>query len=317
MTLLHKFTRRLTFLCGVSLIGSTLAHARENSEPPKLTLTTVDVPGASVTGVTGINSAGDMVGDYGQSTLGALSGFLYSNGTFTYFDYPGQAVTVPGGINDSNLIVGLATQEPGQRSTVVGFLYDGTTFTTLHDGNNAVTNAYGINNAGTVVGAAGPDVDVWTGFEERSGQYKSVGLPGPCAYKYAAGINNLGEVVGFTICGLYENGYAVRNGKLQNIDYPGTTQNSVLGINDGGVIVGCYDKGGIFYAFAYLNGKYISFGYPGAEYTAASGINKSGQIVGSYTPDVQTTWHGFVTSPITTADFDHPGCCQVAAVEGR
>lgn len=316
MTLLRKLTRVVVLLSCVPLAGIAPAHAQENSEPPKLTMTTIDVPGAAVTEVNGINSTGEMVGTYGQSTLGALSGFLYSSGAFTYFNYPGQSVTVPGGINDSDLIVGLATQEAGERSTVVGFLYDGAAFTTLQDGDNAVTNAYGINNAGTVVGSAGQSVYAWRGFEEKNGKYGSVNLPGQCDYKYASGINNFGETVGFTFCGLDEYGYAVTNGKPRNIEYPGTTQTTAMGVNDHGVIVGSYGSGASTYGFAYLNGKYISFSYPGVQYTYAAGISKSGQIVGSYTSDFNV-WHGFITTPVTPADFERPGCCQAALVEGR
>ena len=316
MTLLRKFTRALLVLVSIPLIGTAPAHAQENSEPPKLTLTTIDVPGAAVTEVNGINPTGDMVGAEGPSTFGPLSGFIYSGGAFTYFNYPGQSVTYPGGINDSNLVVGYATQNAGEGAPVYGFLYDGATFTTLQDGSDSATFAFGLNNAGTVVGRAG-SLGAATAFELQSDQYRTVKLPGPCTYKNAVGINNLGEIVGYTVCGLYENGYAVRNGKLQNVDFPGATQTAVFGINDSGIIVGWYGSGAFIYAFAYLNGKYISFSYPGAEYTAASGINKSGQIVGSYTPDVQTTWHGFVTSPITPADFDRPGCCRVSTVEAR
>src|SRR2546430_9370985 len=98
--------RNFAFL--VLLVFSVgLLHAQT---PPditaQLTFTTIDVPGAGYTGVFGINSAGDMVGNFGQDTNVDSHGFLYSNGTFTYFDYPGQTFTVPGGINDSGLIVG-------------------------------------------------------------------------------------------------------------------------------------------------------------------------------------------------------------------
>jgi probable HAF family extracellular repeat protein len=45
---------------------------------------------------------------------------------------------------------------------------------------------------------------------------------------------------------------------------------------------------------------YISLRYPGAVETFAYSINAAGQVVGGYTSDYQT-FHGFVTSPITTA----------------
>ena len=51
-------------------------------------------------------------------------------------------------------------------------------------------------------------------------------------------------------------------------------------------------------------------GLPNAD-IADSGINSSGQIVGSYTLTKQQIFYGFVTSPITPADFDRPDCCLI------
>ncbi len=305
-----------SLLACVLLTLTPAASAQQKSEPLKLTLTTIAVPGYAVTEANGINSSGEIVGTFGQDFLGTLSGFTYSNsGTFTYFDYPGQNVTFAQGINDSGLIVGSATQEAGQRNTILGFLYDGTTFTTLQDGNKAVTDPYGINNAGQVVGSVGI-IDSVTGFTESNGKYTAVRLPGPCNLKYATGINNVGEIVGYTVCGIDEYGYAVINGKLHSIQFPGSTQTAVFGVNDGGIAVGWYGKGAFEYAFAYLKGKFISFGYPGAKYTFASGINRSGQVVGNYSFDNQA-YYGFVSSPVTSGDFERPGCCQTAIVDGQ
>ncbi len=302
------------FACAL-LTLTTAAFAQQKAEPLKLTLTTIAVPGYAVTEANGINSSGEIVGTYGQSTLGPLSGFIYGNGVFTYFDYPGQNVTYAQGINDSGLIVGAATQEAGRRSTVVGFVYNGSIFTTLKDGKDTVTSPYGINNVGTLVGAAGA-IDVSTGFMESGGKYSVVRLPGQCDLKFATGINSLDEIVATTLCGLYYQGYAIQNGRAHGIAFPGAIETVALGVNDGGVIVGWYGENGRSYAFAYARGKYISFAYPGEAYTFASGINDAGQVVGYYSSDNQT-YCGFVSSPITPADFDRPGCCQTAIVDGR
>ncbi len=52
------------------------------------------------------------------------------------------------------------------------------------------------------------------------------------------------------------------------------------------------------------------FSYPGAMWTFASDINNSGQIVGTYSFD-RIAYHGFVTSPITSADFDRLGLLPI------
>ncbi len=318
MMFLRSFTLAILVVLTFSLIYVPIyvprAQAQSNSVTPdlNLTFTTIDVPGAAVTEINGINTAGDMVGFFGQNTSGPDSGFLYSNGTFTSFDYPGQTVTVPGGINDSGLIVGSATQNAEQRGTVVGFVYDGTTFTTLKDGNNAATYGFGIDNAGVVVGSAG-SLFTTKAFELVNGRYKTINFPGSYTYGFANGVNNRGLVVGFTISGVSDFGYVAKNGKFRNADFPGAQQTAALGVNDEAIVVGWYNPTGTneFHGFAFQKGKYVSFSYPGAVWTLAAGINKSGQIVGTYSFD-RVAFHGFVTSPITDAYFERPGCCQVA-----
>jgi hypothetical protein len=156
------------FACVVVVLLCALPlQPQSNVSQPKvstlnLTFTTIDVPGAVFTGIWGINSNGDMVGNYGQNIETESHGFLYRNGTFTYFDYPGESKTAPMGINDAGLIVDYA----GDLS-VVGFLYDGTNFTTIKHGTDSATFALGINNANLVVGGFGT-VGATRGFELRS-----------------------------------------------------------------------------------------------------------------------------------------------------
>ncbi len=287
-----KYLWYLTLTLVLSVHGSYL-HAQRNTKSVSVNFTTIDVPGAGYTGIFGINSTGDMVGNYGQDTNGDSHGFMYSGGTFTYFDYPGQNVTVPTGINDSNLIVGYAGT-----SSVLSFFYDGTSFTSFQDGSNSATYGNGLNNAGDVVGAAGTP-GATRGFEMRSGSYKNLLVPGNYVYVRGSGINNLGAIVGWTDF----DGFVCHSvSKCKVIDYPGASQTAALGVNDAGVIAGWYGSSSCVCAFASKNGKFISFGFPGAAFTGAAGINNYGQIVGQYTFDYQV-WHGFVTNPITSADF--------------
>lgn len=267
--------------------------AQRDAKTAAVTFTTIDVPGAIYTEILGINSAGTMVGSYGQNTLTDGHGFIYNNSTFTYFDYPGENFTVPNGINDSDLIVGSAGQNP----VVVGFLYDGAQFTEIVDANDTATYPNGINNAGLVVGGAG-SIYTTKGFEMRNGHFKTLNVPGQYVYVRASGINNLGTIVGWTD----SDGFMCRANTCSIVDYPGATYTKLLGVNDAGIMVGSYLSSNCYCGFASKNGKSISFGYPGAALTAATGINKSGQIVGEYTFDY-STWHGFVTNPITDADF--------------
>jgi probable HAF family extracellular repeat protein len=297
MTALHRFILPAFLLLGVSLAG---AQADAIIPDAHLTFTTIDVPGYSLIQIDGINSAGDMVGFYGQNGSGPVSGFLYRNGSFTFFDYPGQPVTVPNGINDSGLIVGYATQTASQEYKVVGFLYDGTSFTTLQDGNNQETAGQGINNAGVVVGRVGT-LGTTRGFMLLNGRYEILQFPGQYVYGLATGINNFSEVTGYTD---YD-AYIYKNGKFRKVDFPGAQLTAAMGVNDGGIVVGWYNPTDTneYHGFVRKGGKFISFSYPGAVWTFALGINNSGQIVGAYTFD-KVIYHGFLTSPVSDVDFE-------------
>lgn len=278
-------------LCTVAWLSPL--PAQESPQTLNLTFTTIDVPGALYTVPWAINTSGDIVGNYGQFT--DSHGFLYSNGTFTYFDYPGETVTVPTDINDSGLIVGYAGS-----GNVFGFLYDGANFTTFTDGGNSATFSRGINNAGEIVGGAG-SIYATTGFALLGGRFKALNVPGVNVYVEGSKVNNLGTIVGFTSG--ESHGFLCRRGTCQTFDFPGATQTTALGINDAGLIVGWYGSPACLECgFVSKNGRYLSFSYPGAAGTTAGGINASGQIVGQYTFDY-STWHGYVTNPITDADF--------------
>jgi hypothetical protein len=302
----------LVFLC-LALAFVPLGSAQDAAQPVKITFTTIDVPEAGYTIVSGINTAGEMVGNYGQNINTDSNGFLYSNGVFTYFDYPGETMTVPSGINDSGLIVGYADSG----GSIIGFLYDGSTFTAIQDGSDSATLAFGVNNAGLVVGGAGSP-GVTRGFELRAEKFKNISPPpGGWIYVYATGVNNLGEIVGWTeSAGL--SGFLDKGGRFQTINYPGSYNTEVWGVNDSGVIVGWYQSctpSCGTHGFALKAGKYLSFDYPGAYVTGATGINATGQVVGFYQVDESGTSQGFATSPITPADFERPGCCMVAPYE--
>jgi len=259
------------------------------------TFTTIDVPGAGVTGVYGINSAGDMVGYYGaNSNAPHTHGFMLKDGKFTQVDYPHAYATVAYGINDAGLIVGLAELRGGLAQE--GFAYDGVTFRRFRDGSDTATRALGINNRNDIVGGSGATIYGTKGFRMRNGHYETINFPGQNVYAYAADINDLGEIVGYTLDGLYSDSYSYTAGQFQNFDVPSAIQTEASGINDKSVVVGWYGVyAGCSCAFAEAQGQYFSFSYPGAAFTAATAINNSGLVVGQYTFDYQTL-HGFTAN---------------------
>jgi uncharacterized membrane protein len=294
MNFLRSFAVPILLLACVSVARS---QSTSNVTQAQLTFTTIDVPGAGVTGVYGINSAGDMVGYYGTDTNDPHKhGFLLKAGLFTYLDYPGAYATFAYGINNSGLVVGSAEVKSG--TAAVGFTYNNSTFVAFRDGSDTVTIPYGINNTASLVGGAGT-IYTTKGFKMRAGSFSGINGPGQYIYVFGSGINNFGSVVGWAD----NDGFVCRNGTCQITDVQGANQTANRGINDGGVIVGWYSISGCLgCGFALKNGKYLSFTYPGASATYATGINASGQIIGQYTFDFQS-YHGFITSPITSADF--------------
>jgi uncharacterized membrane protein len=69
---------------------------------------TIDVPGAALTRVNGINARGDIVGRYDIAAQGKSEahGFLLSAGQFTTLDFPGSSFTAATAINSRGEIVG-------------------------------------------------------------------------------------------------------------------------------------------------------------------------------------------------------------------
>jgi uncharacterized membrane protein len=74
---------------------------------PTYSFTTLDVPGSSLTttGANGINTSGQIVGNYGDPA-GNVHGFLLDQGSYTTLDVPGSIETEANGINASGQIVG-------------------------------------------------------------------------------------------------------------------------------------------------------------------------------------------------------------------
>jgi probable HAF family extracellular repeat protein len=242
-----------------------------------------------------------MVGGYSNAD-GSSGGFLLRNGNFSLFNYPGGTFTNPRGINDADIIVGNAYVK--HNTAAVSFLYDGNAFTTIRAPGKSATIANGINNAGTIVGGDGT-LGTTVGFELVGSKFESFSPPPHnYIYVYGTGVNNVGELVGWT-AGAAPNGFARQSGKYKTVTFPASSMTEVWGVNDNGVIVGWYTQNESPYdsfGFAFIQGTYISLSYPGAINTFGFGINAAGQIVGTYTLD-NSTYHGFVTSPIAAAEM--------------
>jgi probable HAF family extracellular repeat protein len=215
---------------------------------PTYTYSTIDDPSGRNTQAFGINSTGQIVGQYFSNM--AVHGFLYSGGTYTTLDDPSaNPITAATGINDAGQIVGSYTDSTGMDH---GFLYSGGNYTTvddpLADPGSLGTDADGINNAGEIVGSY---------QETQHGLVRHGFLYNPNSNVFPP--------------------YFTR-------DYPSASETLAHGINDAGQIVGFYfDSAGMEHGFLYnpSGGTYTTIDDPlaGPFGTVAYGINNAGQIV--------------------------------------
>ena len=126
----------------------------------------------------------------------------------------------------------------------------------------------------------------------------------------ATGINNSGQVVGYTNLDCSDDGclttYATewRGGKVINLrGLPGTTFSTADAINSSGQVVGSSEARVGFRATEWSGGKIINLGaLPGTAESFAAAINNSGQVVGNSTSASEdfpqaTEWsHGKIIS---------------------
>lgn len=123
----------LCAFAGVLPVDTSLAFNSQESvgeqqrrrQHGELTFTQIDFTGASITGVSGINNRGQMVGFF-LDAGSVKHGFLLDDGAFTPIDPPGATVTEANGINDRGQIVGAFVDAGGARH---GYLLDNGAFT--------------------------------------------------------------------------------------------------------------------------------------------------------------------------------------------
>jgi probable HAF family extracellular repeat protein len=235
--------------------------------------TPIDFPTAGpppeFTVAAGINSRGDIVGQYrlpGQNP-NERHGFLRTrDGTFIKIDPPGSLFTNVLGINRGGEIVGrFCTVLPCSPDKRHGFLLRGAALTTIDFPGAAGTNAWGINNRGEIVGGHQDTAGRSHAFQLRESQFETIDFPG--AFDTApdgtkGGINSRGDIVSyycaFQLCGDSQHGFLLSGGKFTTtMDFPAMITGSLgghvtdnFGINARGDIVGTYnDANGTAHGF--------------------------------------------------------------------
>ena len=158
--------------------------------------TQIDVPGASVTTVNGINANGEFVGSYIVDG-GLPHAFLWSKGVFTApFEPPGAIRSAAGTINAQSQMVGTYrhVSDPARR---LGFLWSKGAFTTFRvpDDGPGGTTVFSINERGQIAGSYLDPDDKRHGFLLSQGIYTTIDVPNSTATQVFS-INAQGEIVG-------------------------------------------------------------------------------------------------------------------------
>ena len=173
----------MTYVTGVNasgtLVGYSFSFSTFNQGFTYSGGTFTPVAAGPSTILTGINNNGDIIGNQGTA-------FLIHGGVITTFNVPGFSNALPNGLNDSDQVVGSASNSSGPQS---GFLRQSNgQFTTLD------FLPFGINNAGIIVGGSGSPLDTGSIVMIGGTEY-TFSIPG-ASYTDIGGINNNNEVVG-------------------------------------------------------------------------------------------------------------------------
>ena len=154
-----------TYGYGINSAGDVVGYFQQSGHnnqayiwSPSSPITIINYPGATSTEAFGINGQNQVVGTWvGQDSyfpgVTTSHGFLYYNGSWSYFDDPfGVNGTFPEGINNSDVIVGYYVDANAKSH---GFIFNEATGTyfTLDISGAVNTFIYGINNGGEIVGA--------------------------------------------------------------------------------------------------------------------------------------------------------------------
>jgi uncharacterized membrane protein len=269
------------------IVGAVVALAATMGAAQATTysFTTIDVPGASNTFVTGINNDGELVGfiNSGGSTVGFVRA---PDGTVTTFTDPaaGGGPINAYGINDGGQVVGPCCVDQAYVRNADG------SFVNFGLPGGGPVAAIGINAAGQVVGNAGTN-----GFL-RSADGSTFTTISDGGISAALGINNEGQIVG-SVQGQF--GFLRQtDGTFATIAFPGKLSTVAADINDAGEIVGFYGNVHNDGFVRFPDGTFISLDDPAAgEVTQITGVNDAGDLAGLY-QDPNGVYHGFVATPV-------------------
>jgi hypothetical protein len=270
---------------------------------PDGTFTVIDAPGASYTGVTAINSRGDVVGNsidvVGDSISQSFRYYAFlrsSDGKFRNIqdpNNPNAALVDAMDINDSGQVAGWI--QPHLNHGPRGFLWAVQSGMITFDapGQTGGTSAWAINASGVIVGTFNTIQKPYThGFVRDTAGTISVIDVGQGAATFTSDINASGQITGSFV-----------DNNEQDIGYLRLTDGTItllpevpipISMNDKGVIVGnsCCGGGEGFERHADGSTSFIYLPFANLSNSVVA-VNNNGHVIGFYA-DLDDVNHGWV-----------------------
>jgi hypothetical protein len=257
----------------------------------------------------GINSTGVISGYFGSGAAGHpnkgyLLGAPYGQANYTSENFPASTQTQVTGLNDLGDTSGFWVNKAG---TNRGFVEWNGVFASYTDPNTpktagSVNQLLGINNSGVAVGFYTDAKGNSHAYEVNQATHVFTALKVPGTSVVATGINNEGNIVGFSTTGSVTSGWLLAGGHLTTYQFPGSSNTQAFGINRQNRIVGSYaDSSGATHGFVLYQPEGTSTWQTiddpqGAGSTVVNGINAAGDLVGFYT-DAAGNTDGMLATP--------------------
>ena len=256
---------------------------------------TIEVPGAKRTVASGIDHAGQIVGNYVDST--GTHGFILRDDKFATIDFPGAVFTISLGIGARGDIVGTYRMPGEPVVNAHGFLRtsDGR-FERIDSPPHKNTIAQRILPDGTILGCRHDD-DFGASMKGAVLNGNSRSETDAFASMHNGATPDLRRIVGLYNYGPGDRSaaYVIDDGKFKPLVVPGSSATSAWDVNPAGDVVGSYRDSIGVHGFILTDDGFISLDVPKAAMTRAFGINTSGVVVGSFDAGGRT--YGFLATP--------------------